>query len=71
MLQTHKRIRLHHIDTVLEECLTLKQRAEHAKFLLKGQNVAAFLPEGIQIEDLPNSLVSQLAELKSILFSIQ
>ena len=43
------------IDLVLEECLSLKQRAEHAKF--KRSKVRkvnyVFLPEGIQIEDPP------------------
>ena len=46
------------VAIVLEECLALKQLAEHAKsqFLSKGQKVGKvnhiFLPEGIQIEDL-------------------
>ena len=43
---------------LLEECLSLKQRAEHAKItiLIKRSKVRkvnhTFLPEGIQIEDL-------------------
>ena len=41
---------------LLEECLALKQRAEHAKSLFfersKVKSCHTFLPEGIQIEDL-------------------
>ena len=49
---------LYYKSHLLEECLALKQRAEHAKsqFLSKRSKVRkvnyAFLPEGIQIEDL-------------------
>ena len=48
-----------HSMAELEECLAMKQRAEHAiaksQFLLKSQrskSCHAFLLEGIQIEDL-------------------
>ena len=40
--------------SILEECLSWRQRAEHAIFLIKRSKVRkinqAFLPEGIQIE---------------------
>ena len=64
-------------NSQLEECLALKQRAEHAKshFFTKRSKVRkvnhAFLPEGIQIEDLTQAscmpcLVSQLALLAEL-----